>query len=99
MTFKGEPADRTSSRTVGKKDTPTCYCGDVHWIQGCPFINESARLKDWKPDKAIAKKVEEKIASALEWVKLKIEKIRQQALEEKAIQNLDRKELDSIFAV
>jgi hypothetical protein len=79
VNFKGKSIDEapTPSRTEGKKDTPTCYCREVHWFHGCPYINELARLKDWKPDEATAKKVEERIASAPDWIKSKIEKLRQ----------------------
>ena len=64
------------------------------------------RSKDWKPDTATAKKVEERIASATEWTKSKIEKIRKQALgketqEKEATRSPDgnQKEDDSTFSV
>ena len=90
--FKGKPPNGapTPFRMVGKKDAPIYYCGDVYWFQGCPYINVSAQSKDWKPDEATAEKVEEKIASALDWIKSKIEKLRQQALEMEAVQSLDK---------
>jgi hypothetical protein len=103
--FKDEAAKApTSSR---KKDTPTCYyCEDSHWFPGCPYINELARPKDWKPDRATAKKVEERIASAPPWYKQKIEMIRKQALDQKeAIRSSDgnqkvaMEQPDGIFAV
>ena len=87
-------APTTPTLTAQKKDTPTCYCRDVHWFQDCPYINELARPKDWKPDKVTAKKVEERIASALDWIKSKIEKLRPQA-SEKGV----KKEPDGTFAV
>lgn len=112
MSFQGEsigkapkvdeaPKAPTPSRTARKNDTPTCYCEDVHWFQDCPYINESVQSKDWKPDKATAKKVEEKIASAPDWLKQKIEKIREQILEKEATQSPDGnpKEDDGTFAV
>ena len=79
ISLQGKSVDEappTLSRTEGKKDTPTCYCRDVHWFQSCPYINKLVRPKDWKPDKATAKRVEERIASAPDWIKSKIEKLR-----------------------
>ena len=68
-----------------------CYCGAIYQFQDYPYINKSVRLKDWKLDKAIAIKVKEKIISVLDQIKLKIKKIRKQALDKKeAIQTLDR---------
>lgn len=103
---KDKAPTTTPSRTARKKDTPPCYCGAVHWFQDCPYINESVRSKDWKSDKATAKKVEEKIANASDWTKSKIEKIRKQASgkeapEKEAARNPDgsQKEDDSTFAV
>lgn len=76
VSFQGKPIDKapkdkapkdkapTTSKTAQKKDTPTYYCGAVHWFQDCPYINELVQSKDWKLDKATAKKVKKKIANA-----------------------------------
>ena len=83
------------NKTVQKKNTLICYCEAVYWFKDCPYINKLVQLKDWKSDKATAKKVEEKIANTLKWHKQTLKKLK------KAVQSPDRsqKEKNSIFAI
>ena len=40
---------------------PLCACGEKYQFVECSYINPDARLKDFKPDRAIQAKVDEKL--------------------------------------
>ncbi len=71
-------APTTPSTKMGrKKETLMYYYRAVYYFKDCLYIIKLVRLQDWKLDKAIAKKVKEKIANALEWHKRILEKLKE----------------------
>ncbi len=68
-TLQGQPPGLTSSSsdktnrkpnsTRGDPPPKECVCGRAHWYKDCFYINETIRLKWWKPKSEIVKKIEE----------------------------------------
>jgi len=71
--------------TLQRKDTdgkPKCICKDYHYYSECPYLIDSKRPKDWKPDEAIQKNVEATLKSNTR-IRKKVESVRKQAAEQK----------------
>jgi hypothetical protein len=81
-TYQGKPLSSSdnTSKTDGK---PTfrrpCLCGIEHQFKDCPYIVESIRTKDWKPDPAIQKQIDEKLEDASPRMKTSIKWARKRA--------------------
>jgi hypothetical protein len=61
-----EDSDKTPEKTLDeKKDSEKkkrpCVCGLDHRFEKCPYLIESIRPKDWKPDLEIQKKIDDKL--------------------------------------
>jgi hypothetical protein len=41
-----------------------CLCGIEHRFKACPYLIESIRPKDWKPDQAVQMKIDEKLKNS-----------------------------------
>ena len=54
-----QPSPSSGPPKSNQLPTPKCKCGDIHWYSECPYINESIRSQDWKPDSKIAKKIDD----------------------------------------
>lgn len=54
--FQGHTIDKTKP----EKRSP-CLCGDDHRYKDCLYLVESNRTKDWKPNLAIQKQIDEKL--------------------------------------
>ena len=57
----------------------SCLCGVEHLFKDCPYLIESIRSKDWKPDPAIQKQVDEKLEGASPKMKTSIRWARKRA--------------------
>jgi hypothetical protein len=53
----GKP--QSGARTAPGPWVPRCLDGEKHAFKNCPYVNQSARKKGWKPDKAIQDKFAE----------------------------------------
>ena len=53
---------KTDTKTDAKKKP--CVCGEDHQFKDCSYLIESVRVKDWKPDPAIQKQIDEKLENA-----------------------------------
>lgn len=42
---------------VKPRKRPNCHCGDKHYYNECPYINESIRTSNWKPNNRIQKNI------------------------------------------
>jgi hypothetical protein len=47
--------------TAGSEKRPTCICGEKHFWNECPYLNQKVRTKNWKEDPQIRKQVDEKV--------------------------------------
>jgi len=72
----GESSDETNTNATSKTNSKSedkrprqCICGAEHSFKKCFYIVKSVWPKDWKPDPAIQKQVEEKIKNRLQRMK------------------------------
>jgi IS30 family transposase len=67
-TFKGHDSAKPEPESTSSPERPRkCVCGKEHYFSECPYVVESIRTKNWKPDPAIEEKFE---------MKMKIPKLR-----------------------
>jgi len=88
--FQGQnqDSDRRSDGKRGKKRSQ-CLCGEEHRYRDCPYLMETRRPADWKPDPAIQSQIEqalqqsEKLRSIVDGIR-KRQKEQKESQEEKA---------------
>jgi hypothetical protein len=56
-----------------------CLCGMEHRFKACPYLIESIRPKDWKPDQAVQKNIDEKLKNSR--LKAAVERAQKQVAE------------------
>ena len=76
----GAPSSKTGSNPPGKRN---CLCGVVHYFSQYPYIVESVRASDWKPDPQIKKQVDKKIKAESLGLKTVIIKAQNRAKDKK----------------
>jgi hypothetical protein len=60
--FQGKSLENSdSATTVTDKGKKPCLCGVQHRFRDCPYLIESIRPKDWKPDLTIQKQIDDKL--------------------------------------
>ena len=60
-TFQGQPLDDPKPKEPQNQQKPPCVCGDFHRYAKCPYLNESARQANWKPNPTVQQKVDNKL--------------------------------------
>ena len=90
-TFQGQLIKNDSEKK------PPCLCGGHHWYKECPYLIESIRIKDWKPNPSIEKKIDEKLQKNLR-LKETIDRIRKEQ-EEKSTSTQTDQSTPSAFTV
>jgi hypothetical protein len=87
-TFQGKPIDPKDDKKR------KCLCGQEHQFHECPYLIESVRPKDWKPDPDIEKRIEEKM-NANPKLRTKIKYVRQEVAEKQKEDREKEQEKDS----
>jgi len=95
--YQGKPADPDKPRKS------ICLCGVEHQFPDCPYLIQSIRPEDWKPDPDIEKQIEEKInnnprlKTKIKYARIDAAK-KQDEEKEKDSKDTDRESLTSIPA-
>jgi hypothetical protein len=89
--YQGKPLDGNADESKSNSNTKPsgndrkpkhCLCGKEHPFKDCYYLVESIRPKDWKPDPAIQKQVEEKAKEGSPRMKAAIRWARKNAAKE-----------------
>jgi len=95
--YQGKPADPDKPRKS------ICLCGVEHQFPDCPYLIQSIRPEDWKPDPDIEKQIKEKInnnprlKTKIKYARIDAAK-KQDEEKEKDSKDTDRESLTSIPA-
>jgi hypothetical protein len=75
--FQKQSLQGENSLDLNKKKL--CLCGMEHRFKACPYLIESIRPKDWKPDQTVQKKIDEKLKNSR--LKAAVERAQKQVAE------------------
>ncbi len=80
------PTTLQDKNTDGK---PKCICEDYHYYSECPYLINSKRLKNWKADDSIQKKIDN-VLKTNETIRNRVESVRKRAIRQQEAKSAPR---------